>query len=1197
MKIKTLVSSMALLTLSSAITLATPALSMQANPTLSYSQKIGGFDQGLDFKFEKPTALVTGLVNINKMLSQLNYPLTLIVPAGSPSSFMDGITAQIKTISGGNIDQNTSDAYNQSTYAALVISMPQGFGDVMDHKDIYLVHKLPKGDIQLVNGKGLLNAYAYMSGRASQAPSLSITTLEGLSLVDSTTTNINNPSADVLGAVGNTLNAADYNTLTTHQSNKDSTTLFYQTINPTSAWWDNYYTTDTDPTTGKAIFQGNDEVFSDWKANVSNWYPTEPTDAYVVVAFPYNSANSSQTFQLSFLSVGSGFGPDVSQSFAGAFPNRPIYSGIPNATYDGSNPNWPHADRPKDWWSQLLSDTRRAPVLSNDANMQHGNTVNLDDAWDSNQTLDKKNHAVITIADQLGDSNHIQINNANNPYMLHNGWDYAFIVDVSAVDSKGSPVALSSDDTDIPSLVYDYSNGKNGASGGNFENGQLTLNFTAHCEPGLNGETQDYCSAVYGVYHENSSLGRTYTISNPKIKSVGQNSGLPFWLDTPQDQHWNGNKIFYANFNGLKDCKNSDDTCIASNKAIESTMREGFSTMDKNWGDNLGGSGVLPQNVKLIPSDSNSVGHVALVQDNAPTVEAQYMESNINSVQQDCAYIQDSKKKAMCVAQETLYATWFENAVIPLQDGTKSSAIFTLESQLTNASMSLHSQDLFDLDAYYAVPADQQASLCLPNAPAICKVRPSSWPSYCGVDGSQCNFYTLNTSDPTLAKAVGELNLRSGGGLVARHRAASGRYMMCVKMPQQTGASFSSWLFSYQDFLQGDLSWLHQAGAKRNSEMDFMESSYINDESQPIQASEADFGSYGGMISNAGSAEYRDYYNVGSQDQYVWMGYDYHTGNASNSDYKYAGSDTAQLANTNTIGGAGSNFDSAQNSRTGSAGYVDMYVDSSVDCSSENLNGSRENFDTIWNKHIATGHKVIGESQADQSEPAHTILGDTQGLGWLPYRYMRWTVALWNPSNGNTPVDGQASYIGWAGTPLGSYVDLDAAGNPIVKSMEADVSYLAMNPNSSRDNRDKIENETGSPYWSTQYDDSALNMQSAPSFSCDGGSIHSIEHIDGSNMIASAFKNATGGVQVTFGQGGVAAKAALDTATGNWDVCVPNGQDFANIWITLKPNADSASTAPAQCYSNNSSAPVAALLTMHGDDNNGYVDCKFSGTN
>ena len=91
--------------------------------------------------------------------------------------------------------------------------------------------------------------------------------------------------------------------------------------------------------------------------------------------------------------------------------------------------------------------------------------------------------------------------------------------------------------------------------------------------------------------------------------------------------------------------------------------------------------------------------------------------------------------------------------------------------------------------------------------------------------------------------------------------------------------------------------------------------------------------------------------------------------------------------------------------------------------------------------------------------------------------------------------------------------------------------------------------------------------------------------------------NAKNGVQITFGQGGLQAQAALNATTGNWDVCVPNGQDFANIWISLKPTANAASTAPTQCYSNNSSTPAAALITMHGDDNTGYVDCKFSGTN
>jgi hypothetical protein len=295
--------------------------------------------------------------------------------------------------------------------------------------------------------------------------------------------------------------------------------------------------------------------------------------------------------------------------------------------------------------------------------------------------------------------------------------------------------------------------------------------------------------------------------------------------------------------------------------------------------------------------------------------------------------------------------------------------------------------------------------------------------------------------------------------------------------------------------------------------------------------------------------------------------------------------------------GDGAALDSAQNTRL--PGYVDIYVDSdaSMDCSNENLTGSTQNFDEIWNEHVAKGHKVIGESQAGKATPAHTILGDTQGLGWLPYRYMRWTVAVWNPSNGNTPVDGEASYIGWAGTPLGSYVDTDAAGNPVVQSMEADISYLAMDPNSSRNNRDKIEYDTGSAYWSTQYDDSALNMTPAPSkFTCDGGSIYPIEHIDGSALIASAFGNAKNGLQITFGQGGTPAKAQLDSESGNWDVCVPSDQSFANIWVSLNPANGGASTPAVQCYSNNSSPPAAAAISMHGQDVGGYVDCKFSGT-
>jgi hypothetical protein len=426
--------------------------------------------------------------------------------------------------------------------------------------------------------------------------------------------------------------------------------------------------------------------------------------------------------------------------------------------------------------------------------------------------------------------------------------------------------------------------------------------------------------------------------------------------------------------------------------------------------------------------------------------------------------------------------------------------------------------------------------------------------------------------------------------------------MMCVKMPATTGESFSSWLFGYQSFLQGDSEWLHQAGAKRNSEMDFMESSYINPNKAGVDPAEADFGGYGGMNSNAGSASYRDYYNVGHAAHYVWMGYDYHTGTLATEQHLYGQSDTAALANTKALGAANAmqgGFDSATNARTDD--YVDIYVDPTVDCSGEQVTNNQQSFDAIWNAHATPANKVTGETQAGHAE-AHTIMGGKQGLGWLPYRYMRWTVALWNPANLNIAKK-QLPYVGWAGTPTGSFyntVTTSASATPQVVQVkpEADISYLAMDPQSEA--RDKIENDTGATYWSDHYDDTALNIQPAPSdFTCKDGKIYTISNVDGANNpeVSGAFD--TYGVGATLSSQDKMAGTELGTnneGSGTYQVCVPTSQgaDFANLVVQLKKEDGSVDN--VNCFSNNTSTPVSAAIDFHQHGAGGYAECKFSGT-
>ena len=526
--------------------------------------------------------------------------------------------------------------------------------------------------------------------------------------------------------------------------------------------------------------------------------------------------------------------------------------------------------------------------------------------------------------------------------------------------------------------------------------------------------------------------------------------------------------------------------------------------------------------------------------------------------------------------------------------------------------------NVLDIDASYSAPSDlANTSNCVTPAKtgafSLCKVAvsPSNVPKYCtdnkaanGKPGG-CVFWAPNTNanHKDLGIAVAAAHVQTGSGVIARNRAASGKYMMCVKMPQQSGASFSSWLFGYQSALQGDSEWLHQAGAKRNSEADFMESSYFNPAKKVvIDPAESDFGTYGGMISNTGSASYRDYYHLNpatSASKYVWMGYDYHTGQRDLLNRTpYSSADTYDLANKHTLNmPQGRKYDAVQNSRTGA--YIDIYVDPTSDCTADG-NITSQNFNSIWDKHVSTGRLVKGDQSPNTQ---HTIIGAKHGLGWLPNRYMRWTVALWNPASLTITGTSSMPYDGWSGTPLSSW-----AGMTQDQALEADVSYLAMEPKS--DPRDKVEFDTGATYWSDMYDDSALNMNaSTPAFNCSAG-FHKaiIKNIAGDNadintafaMVANDGTAGSSSIQVSDSQA-MSKNFAKHIEAGSpnmLDVCIPDSDSLTDLYIKIAKQKDPKMPYydAIQCYSNNHSDATEADISWHVDAKygGGWPDCKTS---
>ena len=1158
-----------------------------------YLNKAGAIDFNAVANMPEP---LLGLDKINKMLKV--YGLRMVVPAGVSSDFTSNITAQIKTIANGSIATDVTDHFNQSTYQALVITMPKNHGSEMNNRDIYLVGKIPAAQTP-VHG-GLINAFAYMSGRDSQAPALSITTQAGLALSSSQPymTTINNTAPDV----GGVINPDDDKILTTEQSNKHSENLFSGTINPSSAWWDDYYYNDSNQ-----VYHHDDNIFSDWKSTVSNWYPTDQQDAYFSVALPYGNTTrnpkTTESFQISYIGYGQGYAPDINAYFANKFPNRPLYFAQPAYKNYQMQPG-------TNWYDTYLKNTRRSPVLAN--NSEHiTNKVVLDHGWDSQKFVshDKDGHALMTITSQNpGTSTHLQINDPVDQYYLKNGDTYTYTFNIRAT-KNGQAVALAAGDSDLPSLIYNYSQTGSGVSHSALVDGKLQLNVVASCDPATDGQRLEYCPAkfsVYKNYKDAVNTGRTYILTNPTVTAVASDfpGDAPFWINTPQDQYWTGNKDFYADFSRLQDCSQAasgKSACIKSNKTIEKNFNNGFMSMAKQWGGQNGG--VDPMNVKLIPGDGGNSGHLALTESDIPLVRTgDVYTSQVNANATICNTKSAAYSTLGC-ADATHFINWYKTNLQPLVDNhpnTPAAKLFTL---LGDASMQLRSSseqiNVLDLDASYTPNGDNVARDCtesIDSSNDLCHVTPSTLPDYCTAGGAnKCVFWALNTSDDhkDMQRIMADLHVRTGAGVIARHRAASGRYMMCVKMPTQTGASFSSWLFGYQSFLQGDSEWLHQNGAKRNSELDFMESSYFNPNHKDnlFDPSGSDFGAYGGMISNAGSASFRDYYRVSknhSSDRYVWMGYEYHTGTITSTYYDYKHADTHQL-NNGQVNLEGTqlqhNLGSVQNARSGD--YVDIYVDPSVNCTADGI--SDANFGKIWMQHATPAHKIKGESQAGKYL-AHTIIGGSKGLGWLPYRYMRWTIALWNPAM-LTSVNHQAPYTGWSGTPLGSYVDGQG-----VHKLEADISYLAMQPKT--DPRDKIEYDTGSTYWSNQYNDAALYMQQPSTFTCNGGTIYTIKSIDGSSaVISGAFANK--GLTATLSSQDAMANASLAThqlTSNTYQVCVPTskGAQFKDLIVKLNL-ANGAQPAPMNCFSNNSSTPLSANIDMHGDGANAYPECKFSG--
>lgn len=1160
---------------------------LAATSIAPYTNEAGAIDFNQASVMSSP---ITGLDNINQYL--INYGLTLVVPAGVSADFTNGISVQIKPIANGQVSADVTDSFNKSTYNALIITLPKNDGVEMNNRDVYLVGKIPAA-VTPANG-GLLNAFAYMSGRNSQAPALSITTANGLALSSSQAnrTTINNNTPDV----GDITNPTDYQILANDQSNKGSTTLFFNTITPTGAWWDDYYYYDTN-----GNYQHDDQIFSDWKSVAVNWYPSTQQDAYFSIGLPYGKDAATETFQISYIGFGQGYAPDINSDFAQFFPNRPVYFARPDqATYQNMNG--------QNWWDTYLKDSRRSAVLANNA-ANITNQIPLDNGWDDQSLVhkDKNGHAVITITSaNTTQSTHIQVNDPVDQYYLKNGDAYVYTFNIKA-EKDGQDVPLVDGDTDIPQLMYNYSQTGSGVSHSSYANGKVVLNFVASCDPLPDGETPEYCSAkfsVYKNYKDAANTGRIYTLTTPVVTASSSDQGdAPFWINTPQDQYWNGDKVFYADFHALQDCSKAGSSmasCIANNAAIEKNFSDGFMSMDKQWGGENGG--VDPMNVKLVPGDGVNGGHIALAETDIPLVRTEdIFTSQVNANATVCNSDSASYSALNC-ADATHFINWYKEHLFPLVNNYPNTPAWTLAALLGDITMQLPSTssqiNVLDLDAAYTPKTENEARDCqtVDSTNDICRVTPSTIPSYCTAGGvNHCVFWTLNTSDQhkDIQDAMASLHTRTGAGVIARNRAASGRYMMCVKMPTQTGASFSSWLFGFESFEQGDRSWLHLAGAKRNSEIDFMESSYYNPNHPDdlFDANESDFGSYGGMISNAGSATYRDFYGVKpgqSANHYVWMGYEYHTGTLTSAAYDYNHADTSQLNNAqvNLSGASMQNtIDSVQNTRSGD--YVDIYMDPTVDCTNDGVNAS--NFDAIWAKHATPANKITGESQAGKTLP-HTIMGDSKGLGWLPYRYSRWTVALWNPAM-LTSINDQTPYIGWSGTPLGSYVDTDGT-----HQIEADISYLAMDPKT--DPRDKVEFDTGPTYWSNQYDDTALHMQVPSNFTCDDGSIYTIKDIDGSSaLISGAFANNR--LTATLSDQDPMAGATLNThkvSNNTYQVCVPTskGADFKDLVLQLKALTGT-QPAPLNCYSNNSSAPVSANVDMHGDGANAYPECKFSG--
>ena len=1148
----------------------------------------------IDFnQMNAPMPLTTGLVNINKALAV--YGLQLVVPVSAPEDFNNAIQAQIKTITNGQISDSVTDHFNLSTYKALVITLPSGFDKTMTNKAVYLTGLIPAKDTP-ANG-GLMNVFAYMSGQNSLAPSIAITTQSGLDLIapNSDVTNINHTTPDV----GAQLNATDNQILKTTQSNQKSIGSFYNTINPATAWWDSYYTSSTDPVTQKNVFTKNDYVFSDWKSDTVNWYPSTSLDAYFSISLPYGKNATTRSFQISYIGFGQGYAPNVDATFAASFPNRPLYFARPDElTY--------HNDGQTNWWSTYLKSKRQMPVLSDKGMLLHDYTVPLDHSWDNptRVTKDKNGHAVITLPSSPTDLGHIAVNNASTAYELHNNYTYTYQMNIAATQN-GQPVTLTADDVDLPSLSYTFTNSEGGKYESVYNNGKISLKFTAHCPADANGQVPMYCSAVFTIYHEMSGSGRTYTLTNPSVTYASNYTLLDepaFWVNIPKDQWWDGSKVYFADFHNLKKCDPQSATytqCVMQDKQIEYNFNQGFMSLDKQWGGENGG--VIPTNVKLQPStsDREDNGYLALTENHVPLVKFSNLQTDYRDLNMmQCDMTRDDYTAQDC-AEATLFTVWTKQYLSPLLSNKQQTPASKYFGFLANAEMHFMNDDdhinVLDTQAAYD-PGSATNATCttIDSTNDLCRVSvpKDAQPDYCSASGSKpCVFWAPNTSDDhkDMQTLMGQLHIRTGSGIIARHRSASGKYMMCVKMPEHTGASFSSWMFGYEAFLQGDKSWLHENGAKRNSELDFMESSYFNSThpKTPFQVNESDFGSYGGMISNAGSASYRDYYNVNSsnnQSKYIWMGYDYHTGETIHGNAPYQHSDTDQLHNNDVVnldGDAQQTLDSVQNKRADD--YVDIYVDTTTNCTTDGINAS--NFDSIWQNHLKTAKHIQGESQTGKPL-THTMLGGSQGLGWLPYRYARWTIALWNPAS-KTIIDGQAPYIGWAGTPVGDSIDHNGTVN---HHQEADISYVAMEPKS--DMRDKIEFDTGSAYWSSVYDDSALNINPKPTNHCQGTVFPLGKANSNDNIITQAFDD--NGVTVTLPS---LSKALNWVKNGDeLDVCVPNDHvsDIPKLQVQLTTKAG-AKSPTLDCFSNTSSKPVKAVLDMHGSGANAYAECKFQG--